>query len=637
MCGIAGVFGDRAAGEALPRMLRALAHRGPDDEGLWREDDVCLGQRRLSIIDTSPAGRQPMQSACGRWVMTINGEVYNFRDLKRDLEAGGGVAWRGHSDSEVLLETVARHGVEAALGRAKGMFALALWDRRTRTAFLARDRLGEKPLSYIADEKRLAFASELTALEVLDAVSSDLSPAALAAFFRYGYIPAPLSVTAGVRKLEPGSLLVWRAGARPEVRPYWRLSDVAATGRDHRFDDPEEAIASLDQALRQAVARQMIADVPLGAFLSGGIDSSLITAIMQSLSEDPIRTFTLGFESPAFNEAAHAAAVARHLGTNHTEHIVTTADAEAIAPLMGRIYDEPFADSSQIPTYLISRMARPEVTVCLTGDGADEMFGGYIRYPGVERLWRLARRIPARRFAGRAIERAPLPLIEGAMGWLGPIAHRYASRGDLGPSVRRAARWLQADTRAALFEATMTFWPGDAPLANGHSADPASWRAAPPAFDNDLEPMLWRDAVDYLPGDILTKVDRAAMAVGLETRAPFLDPDVVAVAWRAPPQMKVKGPVTKWLLRQILERYVPSALWERPKVGFTAPLHEWLTGGLRPWALDLLDPNLMRRQGLLDVGRVEAAWRALEAGDSGLGPPLWSVLMLQSWLAARGR
>jgi asparagine synthase (glutamine-hydrolysing) len=633
MCGIAGIIGE--GGEALPRMLAALAHRGPDDEGIWREGDVAIGQRRLSIIDTSGAGHQPMQSACGRWVLTTNGEIYNHLELRRELDAQSAVPWRGHSDSETLLEFIARHGVEAALARASGMFAFGLWDRASRTAFLGRDRLGEKPLSYVADAKRLAFASEITALERLDGVSSDLSPAALGAFFRYGYVPAPLAILKDVRKLEPGCLLVWRQGEGPTLRPWWRLAEVAAAGRADRFADAGEAIEAADEILGRAVARQMIADVPIGVFLSGGLDSSLVTALMQRASTQAVRSFTLGFDVPAFNEAAQAAAVARHIGTEHTEHVVTVADAQGVAPQLGRLYDEPFADSSQIPAVLISRMASPAVKVCLTGDGADELFGGYVRYPGVRRLWRLSGRLPARRALGWALEKAPLSLVEATMAWAGPIAHGYAARGALGPGIRRAGRWLQADGRAAMFEATMTFWPGEGPLAEPSPVDPAAWRPAAPAFDNVLDPMLWRDAVDYLPGDILAKVDRAAMSVGLETRAPFLDPEVATLAWRLPPEMKLRGEVTKWLMRRVLARHVPPELTERPKVGFTVPLHAWLTGGLKPWADNLLDPVLIRRQGLLDAGKVEAAWRTLQAGDSGLGQPIWAVLMLQAWLAAR--
>jgi asparagine synthase (glutamine-hydrolysing) len=403
------------------------------------------------------------------------------------------------------------------------------------------------------------------------------------------------------------------------------------------LSDPDAAVEALDRLLREVVERQMIADVPLGVFLSGGIDSSLVAAIMQSLSPDPIKTFTIGFDSAEFDEARHAAAVARHIGADHSELRITAADAQAVVPRLGEIYDEPFADSSQIPTYLVSRMARQDVKVCLTGDGGDEMFGGYVRYPGVLKLWAAMRRLPARGAAASALESLPLAVIDQAMSWLGPLARQYASRGALGPSVRRAAGWLRADSREALFEATMAVWPNPDALLNHAAAAPTTWRPEPPAFDNDLEPMLWRDAVDYLPGDILCKVDRAAMANSLETRVPLLDPDVAALAWRLPPAMKVRGDTTKWIVRKLLARYVPPALTERPKLGFTVPLHEWLTGDLRGWALDLLDPATIARQGVLNGDRVAEAWRALEAGDSGTGARVWSVLMFQAWQGQRGR
>ncbi|HXU99447.1 MAG TPA: asparagine synthase (glutamine-hydrolyzing) [Caulobacteraceae bacterium] len=636
MCGIAGLVGHPAgARQTMARMLDSIRHRGPDDEGVWEEDGACLGQRRLAIIDTSQAGHQPMESACGRYVLTMNGEIYNYRLLRAELEAGGAIAWRGHSDTEVLLETIARHGVAEALAGAKGMFALGLWDRRTRTAWLARDRMGEKPLYYSTVGGRLAFASELRALETLPGLPLDLSSAALGAYFRYGYVPAPLSIYSSANKLAPGSLLTWREGEQPRVAPYWRLADVVRAGQADRLHQPAEAVAALDRLLRDVVERQMIADVPLGVFLSGGIDSSLVAAIMQSLRGEPIRTFTLGFDSSEFNEAEHAAAVARHIGSRHTEHIVTAADAQAIAPRLGQIYDEPFADSSQIPTYLISRMACSEVKVCLTGDGGDEMFGGYVRYPGVRRLWNAMRLLPARGWFADRLEAMPLERSERSLAWLGPLARRYASRGALGPSLRRGAGWLRADSREALFEATMSYWPS--PEALLADAPVATWRPEPPAFDSDIEPMLWRDTVDYLPGDILAKVDRAAMANSLETRAPLLDPDVAALAWRLVPSLKVRGHATKWIVRQLLDRYVPSALTERPKVGFTVPLHEWLTGSLRGWARELLDPVAIVRQGVLNGEAVEAAWRGLESGDSGEGPRVWSVLMFQAWQAARGR
>ncbi|HEY1416187.1 MAG TPA: asparagine synthase (glutamine-hydrolyzing) [Caulobacteraceae bacterium] len=638
MCGIAGQIGvsPDEIENLVSHMLRSIAHRGPDDEGLWHEGDVCFGQRRLSIIDLSPAGHQPMVSQSGRWVMTMNGEIYNFPELRRRLEGDGPVTWKGHSDSEVLLAMVERHGLNVALEQAKGMFALALWDRQTRTAYLARDRMGEKPLYYTCDERRLAFASELTALEVAVDVSSSLSRDALAAYFRFGYIPAPFSILRDVRKLEPGSLLTWRGGRRPSVTPYWSLSEVIDAGRHHRIVDPKEAADGLETLLRKVVSRQMVSDVPIGMFLSGGLDSALITAVMQAEAQSPVQTFTLGFESREFNEAEQAKALAGHLGTNHTEHYVTVADAQAIVPRLGYLYDEPFADSSQIPTFLVSEMARRNVKVCLTGDGGDEMFGGYVRYPGVRRLWRTMRRMPARKLIAGSLERLPLPVLAMGLWWLRPFARRYASRGQLGPNLRRAGRWLRSNSMADLFEETMSFWPREGPLRPPVGSPTIGWRPPSPVFDNELEPMLWRDTVDYLPGDLLCKVDRAAMAVGLETRAPFLDPDMVEFAWRIPPTMKVRGRVTKWLPRQVLARFAPRSLTERPKLGFSVPLHEWLRGGLNEWASDLTAPARLRRQGLIDPQPVEEAWRRLRGGDSGQAQPIWAVVMLQAWLAARG-
>jgi asparagine synthase (glutamine-hydrolysing) len=638
LCGIAGLIGESPdeIENHVGKMLRSIAHRGPDDEGLWHEGDVCFGQRRLSIIDLSPAGHQPMVSQSGRWVMTMNGEIYNFSELRCRLEADRPMTWKGHSDSEVLLAMVERHGLNLALEQAKGMFALALWDRQTRTAFLARDRMGEKPLYYSFDERRLAFASELTALEATTKLSTSLSHDALAAYFRFGYVPAPLSILRDARKLEPGSLLIWQQGRGPIVKPYWTLSQVIDASRSRRIFDSVEAADGLETLLRQVVSRQMVSDVPIGMFLSGGLDSALITAVMQAESQSPIQTFTLGFESREFNEAERAKAIAGHLGTNHTEHYVTVADAQAIAPRLGLLYDEPLADSSQIPTFLVSEMARRNVKVCLTGDGGDEMFGGYVRYPGVRRLWRAMRRMPARNLLGVSLERLPLPVLEVGLSWLRPFARRYASRGQLGPNLRRAGRWLRAKSMADLFEETMTFWPGDGPLGQPLGPPSSSWRPPPPTFNDDLEPMFWRDTVDYLPGDLLCKVDRAAMAVGLETRAPFLDLDLVEFAWRIPSTMKVRGQVTKWLPRQVLDRFAPRSLTEQPKLGFSVPLHEWLRGGLYEWASDLTAPARLHRQGLIDSQPVEEAWRRLKRGDSGQAQPLWAVVMFQAWLAARG-
>jgi len=641
MCGIAGVVRaggssvDPAAGEAI---LAALAHRGPDDEGQWREEGAWLGHRRLSIIDTSQAGHQPMVSADGRYVIVINGEIYNYGVLGAELEAAGPFPWRGHSDTEVLIEAIARFGVPQAIGRAVGMFALAVWDRREKVAWLARDRFGEKPLYYSTKGGALCFASELGAIERVPGLGLRLSPTALSLFFRLGYVPAPYSIYEDVWKAPPASIACWRKGAADaEVAPYWLLADVAERGRADPLTDPAAAVEALDALLREVVADQMISDVPLGVFLSGGIDSATVTAIMRQVSSRPVRTFTLGFDSAEFDEAPCARAVAAHLGTDHTEHIVTAADAQAILPDLGRIYDEPFADASQAPTLLVSAMARRDVTVCLTGDGGDEMFGGYVRYPGAPRLWRLIRRLPMRPTLAGLVEAAPLGAMERGLSFLAPFARQYASRGRLGPSVRRLAAFLPATSFEALYEATMTAWPDPDRLLKSPPPPGARWRPRAPVLTDDFAWMQWRDSVDYLPGDILCKVDRASMAHGLETRAPLLDPRIAAFAWRAPTAMKLKDGRTKWLLRQVLRRYLPDELVERPKLGFTPPLHAWLTGALRGWAEGLLSPALIERQGVLEPAPVAAVWRRYLGGDSSVDHRVWTLLMFQSWMNARGR
>ncbi len=618
-------------------MLDAIRHRGPDDEGVWGEGGTWLGQRRLSIIDLSPAGHQPMVSACGRYVATINGEIYNFVTLRAELEATGKIAWRGHSDSEVLLEAIARWGLVTALRRAAGMFALGLWDRQSRTLQLARDRFGEKPLYYNLKGETLSFASELGALEQLPDLDLDLDPGALSLYFRYGYIPAPYAIYSSVRKLPPACVLTWRAGEAGAITPYFSVSDLVEAGRADPLTNDESAIEALDLALRAAVGGQMVADVPLGAFLSGGVDSSLIVGVMQALSDRPVKTFTLGFESPVFNEAEHAKAVARHLGTDHTEHYVTVKDAQAIAPQLGDLYDEPFADASQIPTYLISKMAREHVTVSLTGDGGDEMFAGYVRYPGVPRLWKAIGKAPFRGLAGRFLADLPMGLVETGLAALGPLARQYTSRGRLGPALRKVARWLPARDLDDLYERTMTAWPDPAALLVGGAVTTTAWRPDSPRLARPLERMLWRDSVDYLPGDILCKVDRAAMAVALETRVPLLDHNVAALAWRAPDGMKIREGETKWLMRRVLDRYVPRALIDRPKMGFSVPLHDWLTKDLRDWAEGLLDPVVIVRQGVLNPEPVARVWRRYLSGDSSADHQIWTLLMFQSWMAARGR
>lgn len=639
MCGIAGSAGAAAhpitpaqAAETLDR----IRHRGPDDVGEWREDGVWLGHRRLAVVDLTPAGHQPMASGDGRYQLVYNGEIFNHPQLRRELDAALAPAWKGRSDSEVLLEAIAAHGMDGALRRAIGQFAFAVWDRAERVLHLARDRFGEKPLYYAVRDGRLSFASELTALESLLGPNLTLSRAALGLYFQYGYVPAPLTIYEDVFKLPPGCRLTWREGAAPRIDRYWDLGDCVRAGRADRLTDPAEAAAQLETLLLDAVKLQMEADVPLGSFLSGGVDSSLVTAMMQAQSATPVKTFTAGFESPEFNEADHARAVAQHLGCDHTEFHVTMGEARDVVPTLGEMFDEPFADSSQIPTFLISRLARAQVTVCLTGDAGDEMFGGYVRYPGVPRLWNSLRKIPMRRALAAMIDGAPMPLLEGALGFLKPIARQYSAKGALAPNLKKAAAWLGASSEADLYDRTMSHWiDPDAVLLGEGPARHAC--AAPPAFDDPIEALIWRDTLDYLPGDILCKVDRAAMANSLETRVPFLDPRVADFVWRLPMDLKVRDGQGKWLLRQVLYKYVPRELIDRPKMGFSVPLHGWLTGELRGWAEDLLAPALVTRQAILRPAAVARVWRRYLSGDTSVGHQVWTLLMFQAWMASKGR
>ncbi|HEX7760706.1 MAG TPA: asparagine synthase (glutamine-hydrolyzing) [Caulobacteraceae bacterium] len=639
MCGIAGAVGlgrrPVSAGDASAA-LSSLSHRGPDSEGSWRDDGVWLGHRRLSVIDLTPSGHQPMASGCGRFLIVFNGEIYNHGDMRREMDALGGVNWKGRSDTEVLIEAIARFGVDGALKRANGMFAIAVWDRSERTLTLARDRFGEKPLYYTAMGGGLTFASELGAIEALVGPGLQISRAALSAFFKSAYIPAPQTIYEGVFKLPPGCLLTLEEGQIPDIAPYWTLGEAVSEGRRDRFADEAEATQALDELLRDAVQQRMEADVPLGAFLSGGVDSSLVTALMQAQTGRAVKTFTAGFEDPEFNEAGHAKAVAEHIGTEHTEFHVTMADARDVVPTLGAMFDEPFADASQIPTFLISRLARQHVTVCLTGDGGDEMFGGYVRYPGVPRLWNGFQKVPMRRAVGRMLEATPMAMLEGALAGLGPVAKQFAAKGRLAPHIKRAAGWMQARSQDELYDFTMSSWADPNHLMEGDDILPGE-RPLSPDFDHDIEKLIWRDTVEYLPGDILCKVDRAAMASSLETRVPLLDPRIAAFAWRLPMEMKVRDGKGKWLLRQVLDRYVPRALIERPKMGFSVPLHGWLTGDLRAWAEDLLDPATVRRQGLLKPAAVAKVWRRYVGGDTSVEARVWTLLMWQSWMASRGR
>ncbi|GFO59340.1 asparagine synthetase B [Geomonas silvestris] len=635
MCGIAGYLapGEKTAhfDETLSAMADALRHRGPDDGGLWydAEKGVGLAHRRLAILDLSGAGHQPMHAASGRYVLAFNGEIYNFRELQREL-AELGHCFRGHSDTEVMLAAFDAWGVAAALSRFTGMFAFALWDRQRDMLYLARDRAGEKPLYYGWCGGSFLFSSELKALRRHPDWHGGVDPFSLHLLLRYTYLPAPHCIHPGVYKLPAGSLLTLsRGGASGSERiiPYWSLLETLHRAEPFTGNDPE-ALQVLDAALSRAVKRQMVADVPLGAFLSGGIDSSTVVALMQAQSAQPVKTFTIGFHEKGYDEAAQARAVARHLGTEHTELYVTDREALEVIPQLPRLYDEPFADSSQIPTFLLARLARSQVTVSLSGDGGDELFGGYRRYALIERHWRRISCLPAalRRAALRGVEPA-LSLVEGALGRL------PGKRPDLA-RLRRLARLAAAGSVPELNELLTCYdrWAGE---ATGYTALPVLpkanrelWEAHPKV----LEHLMLLDFQRYLPDDILVKVDRAAMAVSLETRIPLLDPEVIELSWRLPRHFKWRDGEGKWLLRQVLYQYLPRHLVDRPKSGFGIPVGHWLKGPLREWGESLLSEAALQHSGLLVPGPIRRTWQEHVTGAQDRTFELWPVLMFQAWL-----
>lgn len=637
MCGLAGFFARQPFSGDPQQVLRAMAegirHRGPDDSGAWLDADagVAFVHRRLAVVDLSQAGHQPMQSADGRWVISYNGEIYNHLEIRRELDAHApGRAWRGHSDTETLVEAVAAWGLEPTLQRATGMFALALWDREKRELTLARDRLGEKPLYYGLQHGVLLFGSELKALRAHPACEAQIDRGALALLLRYGYVPAPWSIFSGIRKLPPGTWLTLRQpdDAAPPV-PYWSATQAALSGacRPLVLSD-EDAIAELDHLLRQAITGQRIADVPLGAFLSGGIDSSVVVAVMQAMSTQPVRTFTIGFTESEYDESDHARAVAAHLGTVHTQLVVTPTEARAVIPALPTIYCEPFADPSQIPTLLLSRLAREQVTVSLSGDGGDELFGGYARYDWARRI--AAVPAAARRAGAAALGALPAEAWSALLAPVAPLLPTALREGNRADRLRKLAAVLAARSDAALYEHLVSFWPrGHVPVLSAIER-PTSFDERPALHDFEAQMML-TDLRTYLTDDILAKVDRAAMAVSLETRVPLLDHRIVEFALRLPLRMKFRDGQGKWLLRRVLDRYVPRALIDRPKMGFGIPIHDWLRGPLRDWAEALLAEPRLRAGGLLDPAPVRDLWREHLAGRNDWGYRLWPVLMFEAW------
>lgn len=644
MCGIAGFvdgrrFPPEEAVAIARRMGDAVAHRGPDDGGEWFDGHVgvALAHRRLAVIDPSPAGHQPMTSMSGRYVIVFNGEIYNHPEIRHQLGAQcpNACSWRGDSDTETLLAAIDWWGLEKTLQAVVGMFAFALWDRADHALYLARDRVGEKPLYYGWQNGVFLFGSELKVLAAHPVFRKDINRDALHLLFQNGYITAPWSIYEGIRKLLAGAYVKVpvggpqeRIGEMPEPQRYWSLRTIITAGRAQSFQGtPQEAVDALHDVLFRTVHQQMSSDVPLGAFLSGGIDSSTITALMQAQSSRPVQTFTIGFDEPGYNEAEYAQAVADHLGTEHTALYVSGRDALDVIPRLPVLYDEPFADPSQIPTFLLARLAQKSVTVALSGDGGDEMFSGYAHYIRAARIWSILALIP------RYLRRLGRSLI-GVIDPLGPDRLSCLERHLGRTKLRRLKQVMDCSTPEEAYTQLRHHWPCFLPVSLGGSIPPtvvdeaASWPA-------ELEPVrrfMGIDALGSLPDDMLVKVDRAAMGVGLETRMPFLDHRVVELAWSLPLAVKRRNSRKKWCVRQILSKYVPEPLFERPKTPFVPPLTAWLRGPLKDWAEALLDERRLQAEGFLDPQLVRQEWRIFLGTRRPNNLRIWIVLMFQAWL-----
>ncbi|MEH2107244.1 asparagine synthase (glutamine-hydrolyzing) [Nostoc sp.] len=645
MCGIAGFWNisRRVSPEELCYMVQqmsdTLLHRGPDNGGSWvdAEIGVALGHRRLAIVDLSPEGHQPMISANGRYVIVFNGEIYNFLELKRQLESLGH-HFRGRSDTEVMLASFSQWGLYEALGRFNGMFAFALWDRQERILYLGRDRLGEKPVYYGWMGQTFLFGSELKALKVHPAFQAKINRDALAVFLRNNYVPAPYSIYEGIYKLPPGTVLTWNGmDAHPNPVPYWSALKAAELGVNQPFTGSEiEAVAQMEALLQDAVGLRMVADVSLGAFLSGGVDSSTVVALMQAQSSQSVKTFTIGFDEDSYNEAHYAKAVAQHLGTDHTELYVTPKDALAVIPKLPTLYDEPFSDSSQIPTFLISQLAKQHVTVSLSGDGGDELFAGYKRYFWGRSTWQKIGWIPPtlRQAVARSLSSlSPQTWNRGLANFHGllPAKLKQPTPGD---KLHWIAEILAVSDAKALYTSMISHWKEREALVV-NSLKPLmnySDRQQLTQLPDFIQQMMYHDTVNYLPDDILVKVDRASMGVSLESRIPFLDHRVVELAWRIPVSMKIRNGQGKWLLRQILYKYVPQNLIERPKMGFGMPIDSWLRVPLRDWAEALLDEHRLQQEGFLNPQPIRQKWAEHLSSERDWQNYLWDVLMFQAWL-----
>ncbi|MDC3316423.1 asparagine synthase (glutamine-hydrolyzing) [bacterium] len=656
MCGIAGLFCSSASPyvhQHTVSMTSTLTHRGPDAEGVWNDGAIGMGHRRLSILDTTDMGAQPMQSYCGRFVMVFNGEIYNHLQLRDALENQGfNMSWRGRSDTETLLAGISVWGLRKTLTKCSGMFALALWDKKHRRLSLARDRVGEKPIYWGWLGNDLAFASELKALRAHPGFSKDVCKVALGQFLRYRYVPSPLSIYKNIYKLEAGTILDVQhplpAFPKTALRPgenhgslsisrFWHIDDEVKRGVNRKLNGDDEAISELRGALTGAVERQMLSDVPLGAFLSGGVDSSMIVAVMQSLSDVPVQTFTIGFDDPKFDESPHALAVAKHLGTSHNEIRITASEAREVIPNLPYIYDEPFADTSQVPTYLVCHAAKKNVTVALSGDGGDELFAGYDRYFWEQKIWKYFSPMPfaARRYIGSVIKASPTCFwdrLATISGLARPSGNLHSNLSD--KALRLSEKLLSVQDEVDLYRSLVSEWSQLPLLSQDVSTDVDYVIERGSLFkgaEQIINEMMFLDFKSYLPDDILCKVDRASMGASLEVRTPFLDPEVIALAMRIPLAAKVRKSESKWVLRQLLYQYVPRNLIERPKSGFGIPIGSWLRGPLRDWAEDLLSFERLSKDGFFDPELIRKVWHEHRSGQRDWTSKLWVILMFQSW------
>lgn len=655
MCGLTGFLdlsnqtGSNELLSTVKRMADTIRHRGPDHLGVWVDAKIgiALGHCRLSIVDLSSKGHQPMHSACGRYVIVYNGEIYNFKVLRQELKTIG-YTFHSNSDTEVILSAISQWGIFEAVNRFIGMFAFALWDRKEQLLYLVRDRLGEKPLYYGYTKKTFLFGSELKALRAHHNFETDINRNALALYLRYAYVPTPYSIYQGIYKLPPGTILTVKyeeLRERNDISPqtlhfrpvqYWSAKDVVEHGTNNPFEHGEdEAVEQLDYLLRDAVKLQMVADVPLGAFLSGGVDSSTIVALMQMQSDRPVKTFSIGFNEQGYNEAVHAKAVARHLGTDHTELYVDPKQALAVIPRLPALYDEPFSDSSQIPTFLVSQLARQHVTVALSGDAGDELFGGYVRYLLGQRIWQKVGWMP---IAIRQVAANFLQILSPSQ-WnrlanvFSPLLKHYVTLGTFGDRFHKLAAVIPMPSQDALYHQLTSLWdnPEDVVLEGKEADTPFTDKHQWANLSGFTQRMMYLDLITYLPDDILVKVDRASMGVSLEARVPYLDHRVVEFAWCIPLEMKIRNGQGKWLLRKILYKYVPKELIERPKMGFAVPIDAWLRGPLREWAEELLNRRRLQEEGYFNADPIRKKWRDHLSGKSNCQYHLWDILMFQAW------